>query len=136
MNLHTSYGQKSDRDSNCQLDSRPLKVTNRLEFFAFKWHETYHWKALDKGYNFALDFTSIGGLHTKLWAPKVAKVLKVGVLGQNDIWVLVLWLSTNYTTKGKVVASPSLGHGESCESVFTRGSFMHKKGSSYALTNL
>jgi hypothetical protein len=26
--------------------------------------------------------------------------------GQNDIWVLVLWLSTEYTIKGKVVASP------------------------------
>jgi hypothetical protein len=106
MNLHTSYGQKNDHDSNCQFDSRPLKVRNRLEFFAFKWHVTYHWKALDKGYNFASDFTSIGGLHTKLWASKVAKVLKVGVPWQNDIWVLVMWPSTNYTIRGKVVASP------------------------------
>jgi len=31
-------------------------------------------KALNKGYNFALNFTSIGGVHTKLWASKVARV--------------------------------------------------------------
>jgi hypothetical protein len=31
---------------------------------------------------------------------------------------------------------PSLGHGESCESMFARGLFMHQKCSNYALTNL
>ncbi len=30
----------------------------------------------------------------------------MGVLGQNDIWVLVPWLSTKYTIRGKVVAFP------------------------------
>jgi len=44
-------------------------------------HETYCWKALDEGYNFALDFISIGGLHAKLWGPKVAKVPTLGILG-------------------------------------------------------
>ncbi len=29
-----------------------------------------------------------------------------GVLGQNDIWVMVPWLGTKYTIRGKVVASP------------------------------
>jgi len=43
-------------------------------------------------------------LHIKLWAPKVTRVL-----GQNDTWVLVLWPSTKYTLKGKVVASPKSG---------------------------
>ncbi len=32
------------------------------------------WKALDKGYNFDLDFILIEGLHTKLWAPKFVEV--------------------------------------------------------------
>jgi hypothetical protein len=32
----------------------------------------YQCKALDEGYNFALDLISIRGLHTKLWHPKVA----------------------------------------------------------------
>jgi hypothetical protein len=45
-----------------------------------KWRATYSWKDLNKGYNFALDFTSIGGFHAKLWAPKVTKVLVVRIL--------------------------------------------------------
>jgi len=39
----------------------------------------YHWKALDEGYNFVLDLISIEALHTKLWAPKVAKVISLGI---------------------------------------------------------
>jgi hypothetical protein len=57
----------------------------------------YRWKDLDEGYNFVLDLTSIGGLHAKLWASKVAKVLILGILGlprQNDIWVLAPWPGT------------------------------------------
>jgi hypothetical protein len=34
----------------------------------------YHWKALDEGYNFALNLISLKGFHAKLWAPKVARV--------------------------------------------------------------
>ncbi len=41
----------------------------------------YLWKALDKGYNFALDLISIRSLHVKLWAYKVARVLVVKILG-------------------------------------------------------
>ncbi len=74
----------NDRESNCQFDSQALEVANRPDFFAFRWCETYYWKALDEGYNFPLDLISIENLHTKLWASKV-----VGVLGQKDIWVLV-----------------------------------------------
>jgi hypothetical protein len=42
--------------------------------------QTYHWKFFDEGYNFALDFIAIGGLHAKLWAPKVTGILIVGIL--------------------------------------------------------
>jgi hypothetical protein len=90
--------------SNWQFDSWPLKVGNRPDFLVCRWHETYHWKALDKGYNFSLDLISIGGLHTKLWSSKV-----MGVLGQNAIWMWALWISTKYTIRGKVVASPKSG---------------------------
>jgi hypothetical protein len=41
----------------------------------------YRWKALDKGYNFALDLITIEGLHRKLCALKVAKVPSVGISG-------------------------------------------------------
>jgi hypothetical protein len=95
-----------------------------------------------------LDFISIVGLHTKLWAPKVTRVPTLGilglplgsfglrVLGQNDIWVLVPWLGIEYTIKGKVVASPKFGlwwilwiHG--CPWLVHAS-----KCSNYALTNL
>jgi hypothetical protein len=46
-----------------------------------KKHATYRWKALDEGYNFALDLIVIRGLHTKLCASKVAKVLVVRISG-------------------------------------------------------
>ncbi len=52
----------------------PLKVGNRPDFLAFRLHATYCWKALNEGYNFSFDLISIGGLHTKLWRSKVAKV--------------------------------------------------------------
>jgi hypothetical protein len=48
----------------------------------------------------------------------------LGVPEQNDIWVLAPWLSTKNTIRGKVVASPSLGRGESYEFVVARG-FVH-----------
>jgi hypothetical protein len=54
-----------------QIASRPLKIKNHLDFLTCRWCATY---CLDEGYNFASDFTSIGGVHTKLWAPKVMGV--------------------------------------------------------------
>ncbi len=42
---------------------------------------TYCQKDLDEGYNFALDLTLIKGLHTKLWAYKVAKVSILRISG-------------------------------------------------------
>ncbi len=71
---NTSYGQKKGRESNYQFDSRPEKVGNRPNLFVCRWHATYRWKALDKGYNFASDCTSIRGLLAKLWGFKVAGV--------------------------------------------------------------
>ncbi len=41
---------------------------------------TYHWKALNKGYNFALDLLSIEGLHAKLCASKVVGIPILGIL--------------------------------------------------------
>jgi hypothetical protein len=111
-----SYGQKKGRGSNWQSDSRPLKVKNHLDFLTCRWRVTYCWKTLDKGYYFTLDFISIGGLHTKLWAPKIARSQlwefwdsHLWVLGQSDIWVLVPWPSTKYTIRRKLVASPKFG---------------------------
>ncbi len=46
-----------------------------------RWCAIYRRKALDKGYNFALDLISIEGLQTKLWGPKVMGVLTLGISG-------------------------------------------------------
>jgi hypothetical protein len=90
-NEKTSYGQKKGRESNCQFHSRPLKVKNHPDFLVCRWCVTYHCKDLDEGYNYSLWLTSIGSLHTELWDSKIAHL---GVLGQNDIWVLASWQST------------------------------------------
>ncbi len=78
---NTSYNQKKGRESNCQFDSWPLKVRNQPDFCVWRWHATYCWKALNKGYKFALNLTSIRDLHTKLWGPKVVGVTTMGILG-------------------------------------------------------
>ncbi len=56
-----SYGQKKDRESNWQFDSRPLKVENRPLPDFFRRSEIGHLKALEESYNFGLDLTPIGG---------------------------------------------------------------------------
>jgi hypothetical protein len=76
---NTSYGQKKGRESNCQIDFRPLNIRNRPNLLACRWRATYRWKVLDDGYNFALDLILIEGLHTKLWPHKVAKVPTLGI---------------------------------------------------------
>jgi hypothetical protein len=78
---NTSYVQKKGRESNWQLDSRPLKVKNHHDFLASRWRATYHWKSFNEYYNFCLNFISIGSLHAKLWAPKVMGVLIVRISG-------------------------------------------------------
>jgi hypothetical protein len=69
-----SYGQKKGWESNWQFDSRPLKVKNRPDSLVCRQRATYHWKALDKSYNFASDFVAIEGLHRKLCTFKVARI--------------------------------------------------------------
>jgi hypothetical protein len=63
------------------FDSQSLKVRNRPNFLTCRWRATYRWKVLEKGYNFALNIISIGGLHTKLWPLKVAGVPTLGISG-------------------------------------------------------
>jgi hypothetical protein len=92
---------------------RPLKVGNCPNFLACRWNATYHWKELDKGYNFSLDLTSIKGLHTKLWASKVARIpilrfFGLSFWGPGTKWHLGASLVVRHRKyyKGKMVASP------------------------------
>jgi len=69
-------------------------------------------------HNFASDFISIKGLHTKLWGPKIVALKSwesqfwefwdshLGVPRQNAIWMWALWRGREYTIRGKVVVSP------------------------------
>jgi hypothetical protein len=78
---NTSCGQKKGWESIWQFNSGPLKVRILPNLLACRWRATYHWKALDESYNFALNLISIEGLHTKLWAPKVRTIVGVPTLG-------------------------------------------------------
>jgi hypothetical protein len=80
----TSYDKKKYRKSNWQFDFRPLKVKNRLDPSVCRWSATTRWKALNEGYNFSLDLTTIRGLHRKLCALKVAGVPVVGFRESRD----------------------------------------------------
>ncbi len=78
----TSYDKKKGRESNWQFDSRPLKVRNRPDLTPVcKWSATHRWKALNKGYNFALNLIVIESLQRKLCALKVVGVQVVGISG-------------------------------------------------------
>jgi hypothetical protein len=76
-----SYGQKNGQKSNYQFDSWPLKVGNHLNSFTCRWCATYLLKALNEGYNFALELILIRGLQEKLWASKIAEVPILGISG-------------------------------------------------------
>ncbi len=78
MGLHDPFGSLKHK---LWPKEGPLKVGNLLNFLACRWHATYCWKALDEGYNFTSNFISITGLHTKLCAPKVARVPTLGISG-------------------------------------------------------
>jgi hypothetical protein len=67
----SSYGQKKGRESNCQFDSRPLKVRNRPFPDVYRRSATWRWKALKERYNFGLDLAPIGCCSWEIWAPKV-----------------------------------------------------------------
>jgi len=64
-----------------QFDFRPEKVGIWPDLLVCRRLETYHWKALDEGYNFALDRISIKGLLAKLWGSKVVGVLTWAISG-------------------------------------------------------
>jgi hypothetical protein len=109
---NTSYGQKKGWESNWQFDSRPLKVGNWPDFIMCRWRVTYYWKDLDKGYNFALDLISIKGLLAKLWGPKITGVPTLAILrlplGSPKTKCHLDVGLTEYTIRGKVVASPQV----------------------------
>jgi hypothetical protein len=70
---NTSYGQKKGRKLNYWFLTTK-KVGKRPNLVVYIGCATYHWKALNGGYNFASDHNSIGGLLAKLWGYKATRV--------------------------------------------------------------
>jgi len=62
----SSYGQ-----SNCQFDSRPLKVGSRPLPDVASRSATWRWKALNESYNFGLELVPIWVRGEELWSSKV-----------------------------------------------------------------
>ncbi len=120
----TSYDKKKGLESNWQFNSRPPKVRNRPDPSVFRWIATHRWKALDEGYNFALDLIAIKGFHRKLCTLKVAGILVVGIsklplgsLGtKNHLDVAPVESCRIYDMGFRWWLPPNLGRGESCES--------------------
>ncbi len=128
-------------ESNWQIDSRPLKVRNHLDLLACRWCATYHWKTIDKGYNFALNLTSITRSYgpTKLRKSQFWEFHNFQLGSPMTKWHLGVGPTTRhkeYYKGGRWWLPPSPGCGESCESVVAHGLFVHQNCSNYALTNL
>ncbi len=77
-----SYGKKKGRESNCQFDSRPLKVRNQPLSDLLIESAIRRWKDLDEGYKFGSDLVAIRLRSPELWAPKVPGLHSGQFLGQ------------------------------------------------------
>jgi hypothetical protein len=75
------------------------------------------------------NFISIKGLHIELWAPKVVRVSIMGILRLPLASLETKWhLGVGFMAMHRVYYKGEGGgfpHGESCEFVFARGSFVH-----------
>jgi len=110
-----SYGQKKGQESNCQFDSRSLKVGSRPLPDVASRSATRRWKALDKSCIFGWDLVPIRVRGEELWASKVPGLqlgtiskLQLGSPGKkshSDVASAV----TDNTIWGKVVASLESG---------------------------
>jgi hypothetical protein len=115
---NTSYGQKKGRESNWQFDFWPLKVENWPNFITFRQRVTYHWKALNEGYNFV--YTSAPSeVCMQSYAPSKLQESQMwefrdshshlGVPRQKTIWMWPSWRGAEYTIRRKVVVSFKFG---------------------------
>jgi hypothetical protein len=122
LNIYSpSYGQKKGRESNCQFDSRPLKVGNRPLINVASRSATRRWKALDESYNFGLDLVPIRVRGEELWPSKVlgfqpgiVSGLQLGSLGKKRPFGCSLGGELQRILYGgRWWLPPNLGRGES-----------------------
>jgi hypothetical protein len=92
---HKLYSQKNNQESNYQFDFRPLKVGNCLDLLLCKWHDTYLLENTRRGLQLCLQphFNRRSSLEVmgfqSCGSPNFGnfETPKLGVMGQNDIWV-------------------------------------------------
>jgi hypothetical protein len=92
------------------FDFQPLKVKIHPDLHVCKWWFTYYWKALDQGYNFALNFALIESFHKKLWTFKMVGVLILKTCESRKKWhlnVAPMEKVIENIIMGKMMASPS-----------------------------
>jgi hypothetical protein len=128
----TSYGWKKGRESNWQFDSQPLKVENRLDPDACRRSATHHRKALEESYKFALNLISIRSLSWELWAgsyelPKSRDKKSFKCKCRRETQRILYG--------GRWWLPPSLGRGESNESVLPMACPKTRNDSESDLTN-
>ncbi len=109
---NTSYGQKKGRELNYQIWLSTIK-NQESPWFPYVQVACAIGKLLTKAKtlletSFQLEVCTQSYGPPKLWESQLWEFRDshLGILGQNDIWVLVLWPCTKYTIRGKVVASP------------------------------
>jgi hypothetical protein len=130
---NTSYGQKKNRESNCQFERKRLPTTKSQESTWFTWFQATCHISLERSWQGLQLF--FGSHCDRRSAKKVMRPQSRGSPHWRDfgtptreswerkaIWMQALWRVTEYTIRGKVVASPSPGRGESSESKVARGS--------------
>ncbi len=113
---NTSYGQKKGMESNCQIW---LLTTKSREIVQISLPASGMWHIIRK---ISMSVTTFfqtsyrSEVCTKCYGPVKSwesqlwefRDSRLGVSGQNEIWVLAPWPTTKHIIKGKVVASPKL----------------------------
>jgi hypothetical protein len=108
-----SYGQKKGHESNCQFDSRPLKVKNCSISLLESDMQHTSGKLSTRATTLLWTSFQLEVCTQSYGAPKSQESQfwefsnsHLGVPRQNDIWMLVPWPGINYTIRRKGVASP------------------------------
>jgi len=112
---NTSYGQKKGRESNRQFDSRPQK--SGIDLFPMSDSGVRHGvEKLSTRATTLLQTASRSEVCSQSYGdPKSReshlarfRESRSGVLGKIAIWMWATWRVTEYTIRGKVVASPQV----------------------------
>ncbi len=110
---NTSYCQKKVKSQNWQFDSRPLQFGNPQISLCTSGLRHIVGKLPTRAITL-FQTSSPSKVCTQSYGPPKLRESQLwefrdshlGILKQNDIWVLVSWPGTKYTIRGKVMASP------------------------------